>query len=170
MSCSQTLAGLARDCSPNIGGIKRVLLANTSDVSALTVTTGVVSAITMDTGKKFKAYNFNPQTSSLSSNYTVDQANNIKFVESDLVLVFAKMNTTARLEIAALAQADLYAIVEDNNGTFWLLGYDEPVGISAGDGLTGTQRTDRNGYSITLHDVSKELPMEVSSSIIEGIL
>lgn len=170
MSCSQTLAGIARDCGANIGGIKRVLLANQSDVTAITVTTGAVSAMTMDTGKKFKEYLFRPGTGSMSSNYQVNAENGVSYVQTDLVMVFNRMETTKRVEVVALAQADLYAIVEDMNGKFWLLGYDEPVILSAGDGLTGTARTDRNGYSVTLQDNSKELPMEVAGTIISGIL
>lgn len=170
MSCSQTLAGIARDCAANMGGIKRVLLANQSDVTAIAITTNVISTITMDTGKKFKEYNFRPGTGSLSSNWQVNAENGIAYVQSDLVMVFNRMDTTKRVEIVALAQADLYAIVEDMNGKYWFLGYDEPLNISAGDGLTGTARTDRNGYSVTLQDNSVALPYEVDSSIISGIL
>lgn len=170
MSCSQTLAGIARDCVANIGGIKRVLLANQSDVSTITVTSDKVSAITMAASKTFKEYLFRPGTGSMSSNYQVNAENGVAYVQTDLVMVFNRMETTKRVEIVALAQADLYAIVEDMNGKYWLLGYDEPLVISAGDGLTGTARTDRNGYSITLQDNSKELPYEVADSIISGIL
>lgn len=170
MSCSQTLAGIARDCVANIGGIKRVLLANQSDVTTITVTSDKVSAITMAASKTFKEYLFRPGTGSMSSNYQVNAENGVAYVQTDLVMVFNRMETAKRVEIVALAQADLYAIVEDMNGKFWLLGYDEPLVISAGDGLTGTARTDRNGYSITLQDNSKELPYEVADSIISGIL
>lgn len=170
MSCSQTLAGIARDCSSNMGGIKRVLLANQSDVTTITVTSNAVSAITMDTGKKFKEYNFRPGTGSMSSNWQVNSENGVAYVQTDLLMIFNRMETAKRVEIIAMAQADLYGIVEDNNGKYWLLGYEEPLNISAGDGLTGTARTDRNGYSVTLTDNGKELPMEVDGSVISGIL
>lgn len=161
MSCSQILAGIARDCAANMGGIKRVLLANRGDVSAITVTSNKVTVITMETAKKFYEYAFRPGTSSMSSNYQVSRENGVKYVQTDLLMVFNRMETAKRVEIEAMAQADLYAIVEDNNGIFWLLGYDNPLELSAGDGLTGTSRTDRNGYSVTLQDDSKGLPMEI---------
>ena len=170
MSCSQTLAGIARDCASNMGGIKRVLLANQSDVTAVTVTSNAVSAITMDTGKKFKEYNFRPGTGSLSGSYQVNAENGVAYVQTDLQMVFNRMETAKRVEIVAMAQADLYAIVEDNNGKYWLLGYEEPLNLSAGDLASGTARTDRNGYSVTLTDNAKEPPMEVDSSIISGLL
>ena len=75
------------------------------------------------------------------------------------------METTKRVEIMALAQSGLVVVVVDANGKQWLLGYDAPVKASAGDGLTGTARADRNGYSITLQDNSLELPYEVSADM-----
>lgn len=169
MSCTQTLSGLAKDCTANMGGIVEVLIANFDDVTAMTVTSDVISAITMDTGKKFKKYNFAKNTGSMTSTYTIDPASGVKYVTTDLLMQFNKMQTTARVEIAALALADLAVIVKDANGKYWYLGKEEPVNISAGDGQTGTARSDANRYTITLQDNSSVLPLEVSDSIISGI-
>ena len=89
---------------------------------------------------------------------------------SELLLQFNRMQTTARVEVTALALADLVVIVKDANGKYWYLGKDEPVNASAGDGQTGTARGDANRYTITLQDESQEMPYEVSSSIIDGLL
>ena len=170
MSCSQTLSGLAKDCTASMGGIKRVLLANQSDVTAISITTNVVSTITMDTGKKFKEYNFRAGTGSMSSNWQINAENGVAYVQTDLVMIFNRLQTAARVEVMAMAAADLYAIVEDQNSKYWILGLHEAVNLSAGDGLTGTARTDRSGYSVTLTENSPELPTEVDSSIIAGLL
>ena len=170
MACSQTLSGLVNDCSPNMGGIVEVLIANHADVTAVTVTDNKVAAITMATSANFHKYSFARNTGSLSSNYTIDEANGSRFVVSDLVLVFNRMETAKRIEISALAQGELAVIVKDANGKYWYLGKDAPVRASAGDGLTGTARADRNGYSVTLQDNSLELPLEVDASIIDDLL
>jgi hypothetical protein len=91
-------------------------------------------------------------------------------VTTDLVVVFNRMETSKRVEITALAQNDLILVVKDANGKYWLLGKDEPVRATAGDGLTGTARADRNGYSITLQDNSHEMPYEVEASIVAALL
>ena len=161
MACSQTLAGLANDCAANMGGIKEVYLANKADVSAITVTTNKITAITMVSSAKFKKYSFRPNTSSMSSNYQVNQENGVAYVQTDLVMVFNRMETTKRVEVVAMAQGELIALVRDCNGLLWLLGEENPLILSAGDGLTGTARTDRNGYSVTLQDDSKGLPTEI---------
>lgn len=165
MACSQTLAGISRDCATNMGGIKVVYLANAADVTSLTEASGAITAITMASSKKFYKYEFAPNTSSLSSNYAVSAENGTKYVESDLVMVFNRMDTNKRLEVVAMAQGALVAIVEDNNGSMWYLGHDNPIELNAGDGLTGTARADRNGYSVTLRDVSAEPPMPFTGTV-----
>ena len=165
MACTQTLAGISRDCLPSMGGIKTVWLANAVKVDTLTITSGVITAITMLDSEKFKKYEFARGTSSLSSNYAVNAENGTTYVESDLLMVFNRMDTNKRLAITALAQGELVAFVEDNNGEVWYLGKDEPLTINAGDGLTGTARSDRNAYSITLRDNSLEMPLPFTGTI-----
>ena len=170
MACNQTLSGIVRDCSPSMGGIVEALIANKDDVTNISVASDMVTEITMSSSAKFKRYSFARNTGSLTSNYTIDQTTGVRYVASDLVLQFNRMETAKRIEISALAQNDLVVIVKDANGKYWLLGKDEPVNATAGDGLTGTVRADRNGYSITLQDNSLEMPYEVEESIISGLI
>jgi len=146
-----------------MGGIVEVYIANAADVSSVTVKDGKINAIAMAASAKFKGYSFARQAGSLTSTYTIDNANGVTFVQSDLVLPFNRMETAKRVEISALAAGELACIVKDANGLYWYLGKDEPVLASAGDGQTGTARTDRNGYSITLQDTSLEMPLEVQT-------
>ena len=170
MACNQTLSGLVKDCSPSMGGITEVLLANREDVSDVTADAGKVTEITMASSAKFKSYTFARNTGSMTSTYTIDQASGVRYVTTDLLLQFNRMETAKRVEISALAVNDLVAIVKDANGIYWYLGYDEPVNASAGDGQTGTARGDANRYTITLQDNSKEMPMEVDSTIIAALI
>ena len=41
---------------------------------------------------------------------------------------------------------------------------------TAGEGVTGTARGDRNGYSITLQDTSLEMPYEVKAEIVTDLV
>lgn len=170
MACLQTLSGILKDCTPNIGGIKRVLLANHEDVSAVTLTEEQISAITMANSATFKQYHFKPGTGSMTSNLNKSVENGTSFWVTDLVLSFTKQETTKRIEINALAVGELVAIVEDMNGKYWYLGYDEPVMATASDAPTGTARADKNGYNITLQDNAKQIPYEVDAAIIDGLL
>ena len=170
MSCNQTIAGIAKDCAPSMGGIKRAWVANFDDVEAVTVTTDKVTALTMATSKVFKEFAFRKGTSSFTSTLNVDPANGVSYVSTEINLVFSKMDTTKRVELAALAVGELAVIVEDMNGTLWYFGKDEPVVASAGDGQTGVARTDRNGYSITLMDNALTFPLEATSDALDDAL
>lgn len=165
MPCTQTLAGIIRDCAPNMGGVAAVYLANFSDIDSLTEASGAISAISMSGSAKFYKYEFARNTASLTSNYAVNAENGTRYVETDLLMVFNRMDTAKRLEITALAQGELVAVVVDNNGTRWYLGHDGPLVLNAGDGQTGTARADRNGYSVTLRDESREMPMPFTGSL-----
>lgn len=170
MSCIQTLNGLSRDCSANMGGIVEVMIANHDDVTGVTIADGIISTISMASSAKFKRYNFAKNTGSLTSTYNLDAASGVKYVTSDLLLQFNRMETTKRVEITALAIGDLAVIVKDANGKYWYLGKDEPVNASAGDGQTGTARGDANRYTITLQDESLEMPYEVDGSIVAALV
>lgn len=169
MACNITLNGLLRDCEANVGGITQVLLANFDDISSVTVTDDIITAITMADGAKFKSYAFRPNTGSMTSNLQRNLENGTLFWQTDLVLAFNKMETVKRIEINAMAVNDMVAIVKDANGKYWYLGKDEPIVASAGDGMSGTARADRNGYGITLQDFAKASPYEVSADIVEAL-
>lgn len=170
MPCTQTLSGLVRDCAANMGGILEVMIAIYDDVTGVTITDGKVSAIAMAASAKFKKYYFAKNTGSLTSTYSIDAASGVKYVTSDLVLQFNRMETTKRVEITALALGDLVVIAKDANGVYWYLGKDEPVNAAAVDAATGTARGDANRYTVTLRDESLEMPYEVDASIIADLV
>lgn len=152
-----------------MGGIAEILAANKDEVGAITLADDKVSAIATGTGK-FKRYLFPRNTGSMTSTYNISPENGTSYVSTDVVVVFNRMETAKRVEITALAQNDLVLIVKDCNGKYWLLGKDEPVRATAGDGQTGTARADRNGYSITLQDNSMQMPYEVDEKVVEGLV
>lgn len=162
MACTQTLSGIPRDCAGSLGGIVEVLLANVDDVSAVTISSNKVTGITMAASAKFHRYALRRNSGSLTSTYTVNADTGNVFVTSEVMMQFSRMETSKRVEVSALAQADVLAIVKDNNGLYWLVGdADHPLGLSAGDGPTGQNISDRNGYQVTLQSVSPELPVEI---------
>ena len=172
MACSQTLSGIAASCDTNTGGIREVFICNYDDVTAYEVdeTTHLIDTITMDTGKVFKQYFFKKNTSNLTSTLNVDPVAGVNFVQSDLTLVFAKQETSKRMEIAKLSLGELRVIVKDANNKYWFLGAEEFVAATAATAETGTNRTDGNRYTITLTDYSSSYPYEVDPEIISGLL
>lgn len=171
--CIQTLGGISYDCSNSLGGIKAVYIANHTNVSEVSVdeADGKITGITMErTESKFKPYHFRKQTGSMTSTLTVDETAGVNYVTTELALVFGKMETTKRLEIAALSKGQLAVIVEDSNGLFWYLGKDDYVSASAGGANTGTAKGDQNAYTITLKDESATYPYEIDATAVRSVI
>ena len=169
MACSTVLTGIALDCA-NAGGIKKVYIAPIADVSAVTVTAGAVSAITMKDTKKFKEYSFRKNTASLTKTATKDDAAGTSFVTSEVALRFAKMDNAKRTEMQALLTGNVYVIVLDNNGKYWFLGYDSYCSASAATGESGTSLGDANQYTINLSAETVEFPQTVDNAIIANLI
>lgn len=170
--CNQTLAGITLDCTNSLGGIKTVYIANYGDVESVAVdeANGEITGITMTTGSTFKPYQFRKQTGSMTSTLNVDETAGINYVSTELSLVFTKMETAKRLEMTALAKAQLAVIVEDSNGKYWYMGKDDYVSSTAGGGNTGTAKGDQNAYTLTLTDESITYPYEVTKSAVEAVI
>lgn len=167
ISCgSVTLNSFSRDCSPNMGGVKKVWMILKSEVDA-TAADGAISAITAS--GDFHQFPFRKGAASFTSNLQKDDTAGSYYWQTDLVMNFQRMETKKRVAVMALTQAECAAIVQDNNDKYWFLGFDEYLGATAGTGETGTAKTDANQYTVTLQDNSLELPYEIPESVITGL-
>ena len=167
-----TIRGLQLDaCSPNIGGIKNIWLADYKE-GAATITKaegadktelvdGSVSAF--DESVKWKKYEMRKNTASMTStlNNSTDGAS---YVTTELSMVFSRMEAQKRISIQALAIGQCMAAVEDSNGTMWFLGADAPLTATAGAGETGTAKGYPNRYTLTLTDESLGFPYTIDTA------
>ena len=177
MSCTQTIAGLAKDCQSNIGGLRKVYIAPFDEAKAVTITAGAISQYTAGAqAANYKAFNFRPGAASFTSTSQIDTAAGLNMVQTQLVMNFGRMEAVKRTEIQALLQGEVQVIAVDNNGIAWLLGKSTPVvAIGSQNAQSGAARTETNQYSITLQDDSEELPLpftddSVYSSVVDEVV
>ena len=170
MGC-KTLTGMDLDCRESVGGIKEVYILGDRSEATVTVVSDAITTITLAAGSdKFLPYKFRKQTGSMVSTINTSEENGTTFVQTDVTLVFHKMEAKKRLEISALMVGDCAMLVKDGNDKYWYLGKDEPVTMTAGTAGTGTAKGDKNGYDLTLTDLSNSLPYEVTKEVAEGII
>lgn len=171
MPCLITLAGITLDCESSVGGIKRVFITQYSDVKsvALDEDQQKIKTITLESSKKWYEYQFRKGTGSLTSTLNVDETTGANYVTNELSLVFTKMETAKRIEIAALSIGQVAVVVEDSNGKYWYLGKDDYVSASAGSGTSGTAKGDQNAYTITLSTDSLSYPYELADEAIAAL-
>lgn len=172
MACLITIAGITLDCESSLGGIKQVWITQYDNVKSVTVDgeTNQISAITLEADAKWYNYQFRKGTGSLTSTLNVDETAGTNYVSNELALVFTKMETKKRIEIAALSIGQLVVVVEDSNGKYWFLGKDDYVSASAGTGVTGTAKGDQNAYTLTLATDSESYPYELSAEAIQSVV
>jgi hypothetical protein len=169
MGCPVTLLGIATDC-PDIGGVKAIYIADSLDVSTITVTGSTVTAITMVSGKTFKTFQVKKQVAAMNSTINNDDATGTLYVSTELTLAFNKMSALKRTEITSLSLGDLKVIVKDNNDNHWLMGYDYPATLTAGGASTGAAFGDANQFTVTLTSLSKQLPYAVATGIVSALI
>jgi hypothetical protein len=167
MACNTIQTFTYDACSPNIGGIKNIWLANYVE-NAATITgddrlvEGAVSGFAE--GVTWTKYPMRKNTCSMTStlNNSTDGAS---YVTTELAMVFSKMEAQKRIAIQALAIGECMAVVEDSNGEMWFLGADAPLTATAGGGETGTAKGDANRYTLTLTDESLGMPYTLEESV-----
>ena len=170
-----SLAGFARVCWLMSGGIKRLDLIAVDELTSMTATQKVYTAITLGSGKYFKTYEFEPDTCEMTSESTVENGA-IKY-HHEITFHVIKMSTAGRAmveEITGQSGCGIIAVAEDNNGTKWVLGYTEnhvklrPLQLKGIKATTGKALVDANGYDVTLWNENNERPYTTSASIVTG--
>lgn len=168
--CNQKLGGIPLTCDNNKGGIKTVYIANYGDVVKPEQTGDIIETIEMVGNAKFYPYQFRKNTGSMTSTLTADESNGLNYVTTEISLVFTKMQTKTRVELAALSIGQLAVIVEDSNGTYWYCTKDDYAAASAGTGETGVAKGDRNAFSLTLSVENDSYPIEVSAAAVQAVV
>lgn len=176
MNCltNYTLQGILADCNPNLAGVQEAYIGYYGDFdvtiaeSAHTIST-IDAASDAATGKLYH-YTFAKQTGSLTSTLTKDEANGTRYYTNTITLQFSKMEAKKHLEVEALAAEQLVAIIKDNNGKYWYVGYDGYLSASEATAQTGQSYDDMNGYNTTMNAMSAYLPFEIDESKFSSLI
>ena len=151
-------ANLASTCSAISGGVRRVAFISLSDVAegAISVTSGEIDTITLATDKEFFYYDAEQDTIEWRENGEMVNGS-LKYTE-EIELYIRGNNKTNRDAIVALVEdlCGVLAIVEDSNGTIFLIGWsedldlDRPLKMASDASGSGKELTDLAGSTITM--------------------
>jgi len=157
-SCALT-TGFDLDCRDSIGGVKNIFLASLEDyvLASATVASGAITGWTGTISPlPFFKYDQLKETSSLTESINGSSQNGTVYFTPEVTIVLSKLDVTKRNEIKVLAQQRLVAIVEGNDSTYWVVGYQNGLELNAGTSATGTAFGDLSGYSLTLSGMEAE--------------
>ena len=166
-SCALT-TGFDLDCRDSIGGVKSVRLASLEDYTAMVATTsaGAITGWTTVALDFFK-YDQLKETSSLTESINGSSQNGTVYFTPEVTLVLSKLDVTKRNQIKVLAQQRLVAIVEGNDSSYWVVGYQNGLELNAGTSATGTAFGDLSGYSLTLSGMEAEPMLSIAQAEVD---
>jgi len=154
------LTGYTKVCGRRSSGVKNLHLAEMPNITSFTLGEGVNSyaTATMVSEKYFWAYQFDQDTCELKESSTVNDTG-IYMCSQEIEFHLDKMSLTERdavQEIINASACGLCAIVEDNNGIKWVVGYDEdqlktrPLTLKTAEATTGKKINDSSGETVKL--------------------
>jgi hypothetical protein len=164
-SSCQITSTLCKGCRDNVGGIKAAYIVAGCITGVTTNGTGEILTVGATGGTVYE-FQVEKNTSMFVETITPSLENGTIFYQQDLTLVFFKLQQAIRNQVRLLAQnTNLKVFVETNDGSYWYLGQDFGMFLSAGSGESGTTFGDRNGYSIQLQGLEREPARELANSL-----
>lgn len=171
MACTSVVQGEVIDCLDSVGGIDTVYITEFVNVpqANITETSGVISAMTCSSGKKFFTFLVRKQTSTADEKINNSMENGTSFVQQTVTFDLFKLTASMRYTIKTLAVNRLMVIVKDRNGLIKLYGQTTGMDLTAGDLTTGKNFGDKNGATITLTGMEPQLASYLTTAILATV-
>jgi hypothetical protein len=168
MSCNN-LDNILLGCDNPVGGIKRILINLSENVTSITASASSWEITSMGvTSSQFKQVEFRKNLGTYTENYTRADDGAIVFTPEIVIPIHGRDAAKSRkINILAEGQRLLDIIVEDNRGQYKY--FPEMQLNSVADG-SGANKTDGSKYTLTFGGENDQLAYYVSASIIPGIL
>lgn len=166
---SAITSGYTRDAADGRGGVKAVYLTELVNKNVITAASGVITAFTMDVGKRFWKFEQELNAPTAKEDLQANRQSGTTYFTQEVMIQLQKMSAANRNHIKLLAVHDLLIIVEDRNGKYWLYGENNGLRASGGGLAFGTNGGDFNGVTITFTGEENEPAQEVTASLIAGL-
>lgn len=170
-NCSTLIKGIATACQSNLGGIRSIAIGDWESIDKTGIaidTNEVISAMTSST--KFVTFVAAKNTAGITSTLTKDETNGTQFWTNTFTFHINHLEAEKRMEINALTKGHVALLVTDRNGHTWFMGKDDYVVVSEATAQSGAAPEDGNFYAITFTDNSMDLPHEVASTVVAGLI
>lgn len=147
MACTSLSAGRLEVCKDTVGGLAAVYFINFEDAEF--VVDGTTGLATED-GNVPSAYKYDLRgTSTFEQNLQTSRENGTTFVEQTLTVSLKKQDSTTNKEVKLLAYGRPHILVEDNNGSVWVMGHEYGAELTTAATSTGAAMADKSGYEMT---------------------
>lgn len=168
-----------KQCSKNVGGNSAVFLTEAGNIDTVTVTTGEISAITMNSTETFHEVEADLD-GVLHTQEGTGTANNISYLHR-VEMFFAKPSAALNVlrdSLAAASPCGILALVQDGNGNVWMVGYNDtdkakrPLRLVQDSMNSGNAPSDEDSQRVTvgLEGSSGYLSLPLDSTLAASVL
>tara|TARA_R110001592_G_scaffold204577_1_gene454639 strand:+ start:15754 stop:16269 length:516 start_codon:yes stop_codon:yes gene_type:complete len=161
MACNIT-AGRLEGCKDSVGGLNAVYFVNFGAMGDLSITDETVTGIASSNPDAFK-YDLRG-VSNFEQSLTSSRENGTTFAEQTLTVSLKKQDATTHKEVKLLAYGRPHILIEDNNGTVWLMGEEFGAEMNATTS-SGAALGDKSGYELTFAGMEKGFAKEYTGVI-----
>ena len=156
MACELNI-GFGLDCKDGIGGIKKIVLTDFTNVDSFTLDSDeVVTAIIANDAQEIYTYELPTQTGSFEETINFNRDAGTIFYTQTVNVMLNKLSAAKRLELQNVATARVVVFVNDSNDNWWAVGYEYGADLSTATAGTGTVLGDMNGFTLAFtHETPK---------------
>lgn len=171
MNCGSLTYGFDYECNEGTGGIKlgSVLIAQWDNITASTVTAGVVTSLTQAGATNFYRYQVRKKRAGDTTEFVNDHSTGTAVATSTFILELFKVSASKNVQLQLLMSKPLVIIYQDNNDVYHILGLNNGAEVTNVTRSIGKELTDMNGYTITVQHEDKDFPYEVQASVVTGL-
>jgi len=169
-TCNIT-SGYSIECRDSVGGVEVVYLIensalyDASGLSRVTSASGVVTALTKNTGKRFWKFQVPRSTASTSNGITSSQENGTFFYTHQVMFPINQRDASTRNIVQTLAKNRCTFVTKEGDGVYRMFGVEFGLTLDTTEGGSGTALGDRNGYMLTFSSQEREDFLVVPANI-----
>lgn len=172
MSCVLT-TGFDYECNNGAGGVKQGSLLITDwdniVVSTSVVSGGEITTLSLVSGTSFKRYKIRKEIVSAVSTSTTDPATGSNVNETVVTASLYKLSKTKNTELKLAQGTPLCIILQDNNDTYHIYGFESGAELLSIEAMTGKAMNEMNGYNLSFTSREKNR-YTVSSTVMASVL
>lgn len=169
MSCALT-QGYSKGCRDAQGGVKKFYITEQANIASITSSSGVISAITMNAGKKFFLYEQEINTAEFTETITPSRQNGTRFYDQNFTASLLKRASAINYELRALSVVNVAIIVCEQTGNNYLLGETNGLNLEPSASKTGKAMGDMNGYELVFKGQEPLEAQSISQTLINTII
>jgi hypothetical protein len=169
MACTLTQGFTPKQCK-NTSGTASIMIAEFDNVGTITVSNGIATAISMDSGKQFFEYKQKAEVANWKSTPTIDAKSGAYKYEHAITCDLNDLTASVVVESENLIKNTLMCIAKDNDGTYWLFGKDFGMDVTALPWDGGVEMSAFKGGKLEIKGMSAFAPIQVNAGLIAGLL